>query len=221
MFRSVFLFLSLTLAALAGSAPALAEAPRLVCLVSALSGQATLSPAEGGRKPLEVFTRLREGERIDLARGAEAQLAFLQKGVRETWTGPATVVITAAGGQSADSEAPPAVEKLPLRARPAGGAASSILTEAGEQATAQVKTREVAVPEDKTLSDEERAELAAVEQQVAAMRAAVAPGDVSPDIVLLEELSRLGQQRRVNEELRRLREAHPDNAALAAWGEQQ
>jgi hypothetical protein len=219
--KRFILLLGILVAATAWAGPAFAEAPRLVCLVAALSGQATLSPADGGKKPLEVFTRLREGERIDLARGAEAQLAFLQKGVRETWTGPATVVITAAGGQSADSAAPPAVEKLPLRARPASGAASSILSEAGEQATAQVKTREVAVPEDKTLSDEERAELAAVEEQVAAMRQTAAPGDVSPDIVLLEELSRLGQQRRVGEELRRLREAHPDNAALAAWGEHQ
>ena len=110
--KRFILLLGILLAATAWAGPAQAEAPRLVCLVAALSGQATLSPADGGKKPLEVFTRLREGERIDLARGAEAQLAFLQKGVRETWTGPATVVITAAGGQSADSAAPPAVEKL-------------------------------------------------------------------------------------------------------------
>ncbi|MEA4856532.1 MAG: hypothetical protein AAGU21_17505 [Solidesulfovibrio sp.] len=216
MFR-FFCSLCLALAATAWSLPARAEAPRLVCLVSALTGQAGLSPAEGGKKRLEVFTRLREGERLDLGRGAEVQLAFLQKGVKETWTGPATVVITAEGGQSADSAGPPAVEKLPVRARPAGGAASSILSEAGEQATAQVKTREVAVPEDRALSDEERAELAAVEAQAATMRATAAPGDVGPDILVLEELDRLGQQRRFNEALRKLREAHPDNAALAGW----
>lgn len=197
--------------------PALADAPRLVCLVSALTGKATLSPVDGPKKPLEVFTRLREGERLDLPRDTEVQLAFLQKGVRETWTGPAAVVITADGGQSADSAAPPVVDKLPLRAKPAGGQASSILTQAGEQATAQVKTREVAVPEDKTLTDEERAQLAEVEAQVAKMREITAPGNMEPDIVLLEELTRLGQKRRLNEELRRLREANPDNQTLAHW----
>ncbi|EFL49550.1 conserved hypothetical protein [Solidesulfovibrio fructosivorans JJ]] len=215
MHRRTLLLTALLLAALC--TPVSAEAPRLVCLVSALNGKATLSPVDGPKKPLEVFTRLREGERLDLPRGADVQLAFLQKGVRETWTGPAQVVITADGGQSADSDTPPVIDKLPLRAKPAGGQASSILTQAGEQATAQVRTRDVAVPEDKTLSDDERADLDAVEKQVAQMRATAAPGDMGPDIVLLEELARLGQKRRLTEELRRLREAHPDNQTLAHW----
>lgn len=202
---------------LAGSLPARADAPRLVCLVAALTGQASLSPAEGGEKALELFTRLREGERVDLGQGAEVQLAFLQQGVSETWTGPATVVITAAGGQSTDSAGPPTIKKLPLGRQPAGGAASSILSEAGEQATAQVKTREAVPVEDKTLSDAERAELTAAEAQVAAMRQTAAPGDVSAEIVLLGTLDRLGQKRRLAEEVRRLREAYPDNAALSAW----
>jgi hypothetical protein len=199
------------------SAPARAEAPRLVCLVSAVTGQASLSAADGAKKNLEVFTRLREGERLELARGAEAQLAFLQKGVRETWSGPATVLITADGGQSPDSAGPPVTDKLPLRPKPAGGEASSILTQAGEQATAQVKTREVTLPEDKPLGDEEKAQLAEVEAQVAQLRQTAAPGDVGPDIVLLEELTRLGQRRKLAEELGRLRAAHPENATLANW----
>jgi|GEM_PF-2138884 len=210
--------LVVSLLMLAGWAvPALADAPRLVCLVSTITGQVSLSSADGAKKPLELFTRLREGERLELPRGADVQLAFLQKGVRETWSGPATVLITADGGQSPDSASPPAMDKLPLRPKPAGGEASSILTQAGEQATAQVKTREVTLPEDKTLSDEERAQLAEVEAQVAQMRQTAAPGDVGPDIVLLEELTRLDQRRRAAEELRRLREAHPDNTTLANW----
>ena len=194
-----------------------ADAPRLVCLVSTVSGPVSLSPGDGPKKPLELFTRLREGERLELGRGAEAQLAFLQKGQRETWTGPATVLITAEGGQSPDSTVPPVIDKLPLRSKPAGGEASSILTQAGEQATAQVKTREVTLPEDKPLSDAERAQLAETEGQVAELRKIAAPGDVGADIVLLEELTRLEQRRRLTEELRRLREAYPDNAALANW----
>ena len=80
-------------------------------------------------------------------------------------------------------------------------------------------TRDVTLPEDKQLSDEEKAKLADVEQDVAQMRQKASPGDVTPDIVLLEELTRLDQRRRVGEELKRLREAYPDNAALAHWGE--
>ncbi len=217
MRRAIGTSLFLLILASLWSMPAGAEAPRLVCLVSAVTGQARLSPADGPKKPLEVFTRLREGERLELARDADVQLAFLHKGVRETWSGPATVLITADGGQSPDSAGPPVTEKLPVRPKPAGGEASSILTQAGEQATAQVKTREVTLPEDKPLSDEERAELAEVEAQVAQMRQAAAPGDAGPDIVLLEELTRLQQRRRVAEELRRLREAHPENQTLANW----
>ena len=64
-----------------------------------------------------------------------------------------------------------------------------------------------------------RAQLAEVEGQVAEMRKTAALGDVTPDIALLEELTRLGQRRKALEEVRRLREAYPDNAALAAFEE--
>lgn len=219
MRRAVALLVFVILAVGLSGGYALAEAPRLVCLVAAVSGQASLSPADGPKKPLELFTRLREGERLELARGAEVQLAFLQLGQRETWTGPATVLITAAGGQSPNASTPPVVDKLPGKPKPATGEASSILSQAGEQATAQVKTREVALPEDKPLSDEERAQLVDFEGQVAEMRKTAAPGDVTPDIALLEELTRLGQRRKALEEVRRLRQAYPDNAALAAFEE--
>lgn len=219
MRRAVAFLVFVILAVGLSGVSALADAPRLVCLVVAVSGQASLSPADGPKKPLELFTRLREGERLELARGAEVQLAFLQLGQRETWTGPATVLIAAAGGQSPNAATPPVVDKLPGKPKPATGEASSILSQAGEQATAQVKTREVALPEDKPLSDEERAQLADVEGQVAEMRKTAAPGDVTPDIALLEELTRLGQRRKALEEVRRLREAYPDNAALAAFEE--
>jgi hypothetical protein len=219
MHRAVTILVFVLLTVALSGALAMAQAPRLVCLVAAVAGQASLSPADGPKKPLELFTRLREGERVELARGAEVQLAFLQLGQRETWTGPATVLIAAAGGQSPDSAAPPVVEKLPGKVRPASGEASSILSQAGEQATAQVKTREVTLPEDRPLSEEERAQLAEFDGQVAQWRATVAPGDVGPDIALLEELTRLEQRRRVLEEVRRLRQAYPDNAALAAFEE--
>lgn len=195
-----------------------ADAPKLVCLVSATKGQVLFAPAKGPKKPLEIFTRLREGERLELARDSEVQLAFLQKGVRETWTGPATVLITADGGQSPDGPNVPVTDKLPTRSRPTGQG-SSILSQAGEQATAQTVTRDVTLPEDQPLSDEDKAKLAAVEGDVAKMRQAAAPGDVGPDIVLLEELTRLGQRRRLAQELDRLRKTYPDNAALAHWGE--
>lgn len=195
-----------------------AEGPRLVCLVSGTKGQVLFAPVDGPKKPLAIFTRLREGERLELARDSQVQLAFLQKGVRETWTGPATVLITADGGQSPDGPSVPVTDTLPTKPRPSG-AGSSILTQAGEQATAQTLTRDVVVPEDKPLSDEERAQLADVEQAVAHMRETADPGDVTPDIVLLEELSRLGQRRRLSQELDRLRTAYPDNPALAHIGE--
>lgn len=206
----------LLVAALPGGL-ASAETPRLVCLVAAVKGEVVLSPADGPKKPLDLFTRLREGERLELARGSEAQLAFLQKGVRETWTGPVTVLITADGGQSPDGPTVPVTEKLPIKARPSG-ASSSILSQGGEQATAQIMTRDVTLPEDKPLSDADKAQLADVEQAVAQMRTKAASGDVTPDIVLLEELTRLKQRRRLGEELKRLRQAYPDNETLAHWG---
>lgn len=217
MYRAITRLVVGFLMAAALTTPAFADAPRLVCLVSAVTGQVQLSPADGAKKKLELFTRLREGERLDIAQDANVQLAFLQKGQRETWTGPATVIITADGGQSPDSASPPVIDRLPLRAKPASGQSSSILKQAGEQATAQVITREVTLPEDAKLTDEQQAELADVQAQVETLRKSAAPGDVSPDIVLLEEYARLDQRRKLADELKRLREAHPDNAALAHW----
>lgn len=210
--------MALALVVSALGANASAEAPRLVCLVSSMTGQIRLSPADGPKKNLELFTRLREGERLELARDSEVQLAYLQKGVRETWSGPATILITADGGQSPDAPSVPVTEKLPAHSRPSG-TSSSVLSQGGEQATAQIMTRDVVLPEDKQLSDEDKAKLAEVEQEVAQMRQTAAPGDVTPDIVLLEELTRLDQRRRLGEEIKRLRAAYPDNATLAHWGE--
>ena len=89
-------------------------------------------------------------------------------------------------------------------------------------AFAQQAERVAAQPvliDDRAALSPDAAQLAEFEGQVAAMRKTAAPGDVTPDIALLEELTRLGQRRKALEEVRRLRAAYPDNAALAAFEE--
>ena len=171
---------SLCLVAEAGS-----RRPRLVCLVSAAGGTSLAVPGRRPQKsPWNSSPGCAKANAWNWPGAGSVQLAFLQQGVRETWTGPATVLITSRRRPEPRRRRPAGHGKTAHRGPTQPASGSSILSQGGEQATAQIMTREVKLPEDKPLSDEDKARLADVEQAVTQMRQGAAPGDVTPDIVL-------------------------------------
>ena len=89
--------LSLLLLALAQ--PALAQAPAYAGLIDRMTGQVTAKSAAGNTFQPAAFSRVREGDELSLAAGAEMQIVYFEARRRELWQGPAKLRVKAAGGE--------------------------------------------------------------------------------------------------------------------------
>lgn len=77
-----------------------------VGLVNLVSGKVTYSPVGGAvAKELTGFWRLAEGDRVDLAAGAQVRVAFLEANRQERWVGPASFRVRKDGGEPISGKA--------------------------------------------------------------------------------------------------------------------
>lgn len=91
---------------------ALAQQPSDVGLVSLLKGEATYSNGEVGAFKAQAYMRVRQGDRFRLSPGAEVRIMYLGRKKVEAWAGPATFVVTAAGGEYLSGNRP-TVDDIP------------------------------------------------------------------------------------------------------------
>jgi hypothetical protein len=100
MRRWLFLLLAL---------PAALQAQTDVALVDLVSGDVTYGP---NRARVGAFMKVREGDRFNVARGAQVRLLYLNSAQQEHFTGPASFT---AGSQSSaqQSGAQPRISKVP------------------------------------------------------------------------------------------------------------
>jgi hypothetical protein len=61
-----------------------------VGIVNRVAGAVSYAPASGGTGKVQAFMRVREGDRFDLAAGAELGIVFTEGGRLERWRGPAS-----------------------------------------------------------------------------------------------------------------------------------
>lgn len=94
---SLLRFLPFLLLALAQTAPA--QTPGYAGLIERIAGQVTARSGSGNTFQPAAFSRVRDGDELGLAAGAEVQLVYFEGRKRETWQGPARLRITAAGGE--------------------------------------------------------------------------------------------------------------------------
>jgi hypothetical protein len=87
------LFLSLLQAAYAQSAG-------YAGLIDRVGGQVTARSASGNQFQPAAFTRVRDGDEIDVSAGAEIQIVYFEGRKRESWQGPARFRVKAAGGEA-------------------------------------------------------------------------------------------------------------------------
>lgn len=83
-----------------------------IAFVTALSGEVRYQSKEETAKPAQAYMRIRHGDTIKLATGASIRLSYTTVPRQETWTGPATFVVTLAGGEKLTGSAP-MVAQLP------------------------------------------------------------------------------------------------------------
>ncbi|MDP1525896.1 MAG: hypothetical protein Q8M20_08810 [Rhodocyclaceae bacterium] len=87
-----------------------AQAPVYVGLIDRLSGQVSAKSAAGNRFEPSAFSRLREGDEITLAAGAEMQIVLFESRRREPWQGPASFRLRTAGGEVLTGKAAQAID---------------------------------------------------------------------------------------------------------------
>lgn len=74
-------------------------------LIDRVAGQITARSSSGNTFQPAAFTRVRAGDELDLAAGAEVQIVYFEGRKRESWQGPARFRIKAAGGEAVAGKA--------------------------------------------------------------------------------------------------------------------
>jgi hypothetical protein len=95
--------LSLLLVVLAQSAQA--QTPAYAGLIDRMAGQVNAKSAAGTTFQPVAFSRVREGDELSLAAGAEVQIVYFEARRREQWQGPAKFRVKAGGGEALSGKA--------------------------------------------------------------------------------------------------------------------
>ena len=211
MQRSIVFALLAVLMLFAG--PAAAQL-RDVGLVNLVSGDVRFAPVNGASTPVKPFMRVREGDRFNLALGAQLRVVFFEGARQERWVGPssfraARAHAEAISGTASRDDAPACRRAAAHRAHPGTDAERKARRHPGARGgAARIRP---AKPAD-TLA-EARATYEELKQALPA-------DDIAPELyyyAALEEHGKYPEMRVVVEAMQRKQPASQDVKALADW----
>jgi hypothetical protein len=157
-----------------------------VGLVSLVSGEVAYLPSGGVAGGVKPFMRLREGDRVDLGRGARLRIVYFGAARQEDWQGPAR--FRAARGASA----PVSGQPVQVTAIPAGVpqriAGVPELIRNARLGGIQMRG---GTPPVAKLTEAQRTELDDARAQYEAMRSALAADDLVPELFLFATIEGL------------------------------
>lgn len=192
--------LLMTLAMLAISGAALAAD---AVLVTAVQGAVTVEGIGSGKTTLEPFVRLKEGDKLTLTAGSQANLLFVGGGRMEIWRGAGAVQLGETEGKATAGKPELQTRQLPPEiARQMNRTPST--TQEGRVGMLRMRS----IPKLDAVNR--------LERDYADLRSKAAATDTTPEIFLLAGLYDLRQYARLEEELKRVSEAFPQDANIAA-----
>ncbi len=192
--KSLLLALSL---ALAGPPPVDAG------LSTAVTGTVVLQGAAQSQTTAVVpFMKLRVGDAVSLPSGAHLQVVFFDTGRRETWTGPAELVIGAGASELREGE-PPQVEQTAPELGESLETLPILLVRAERDRAGQAVVRGEEAPVDprSQLDPVEQAELDVAKNRYEILRASLPAEDVLADVYYATVLRAHGLDGEANEVL--------------------
>jgi len=181
--------------ALAGGVNAL---PGDTVLVTAVNGRVAIENVAGQKMALEPFVRLREGDRLTLPAAAAVSLVFVAKARQESWQGPGSLLVGDGEGKVVLGEPQLKVRNIPpeiarqMTRTPIASADGRV---------GMMRTRSIPQLDNQRLEREYRE-----------MRTQTTAADILPEIYLLAGLLELRQFDRLEEELKRIAAAYPQDA---------
>ncbi len=186
-----------------------------VGLLNSVSGDVSYRSPSGAAGKVQAFMRIRDGDQINLARGAQLRIVFFNGGRQERWQGPAS--FRAGSAASAPIAGKPAeATNLPAGAGERIARVPELMQHArlgGIQVRAGLTRKQEA-----SLRQQEdiRTARATYEQ----MQAAMPSDDITPELYLyaaLYEYLMYGEMSAVVDEMLRKQPDSEDVKALAAW----
>jgi hypothetical protein len=187
---------------------------RDVGLVNRVSGDARFVPVNGASAPVKPFMRVLEGDRFNLAAGAQLRVVFFEGSRQERWSGPASFRAARAEGEPI-SGAAAEVTQLPAGA-PQRIARMPELMQNAKLGGLRVRgSADGAEPAGKPAGTV--AEARATYEE---MKRALPPDDITPELyyyAALQEHGAYAQMQTVVEAMQRKAPANEDVKALADW----
>ena len=204
---------SLGFAALLVAASALAND---VGLINHLSGDVSYTSGSSTDKA-KAFMKLREGDRLNVASGAQIRVVYFQGGRQETYAGPAT--FTAGTQQSTvQSGAQPQVSTLPSGVPQKISQTPELIQIAKLGRSGGVAVRDA--PRNLRLTPQQQAEVRQARQTYEQLRTSAAADDITPELYLysvLQDHLLYNDMKVVVSEMQRRQPANPDVAVMVDY----
>jgi hypothetical protein len=198
----------------AGASPVFAAGD--VGLINQLSGDVTYSSGSGSARA-QAFMKVREGDRFNVAAGAQVRVVYFQGGRQETYAGPAsftagsTASTVQAGGQ-------PQVTTLPSGVPQKISQTPELIQIAKLGRSGGVAVR--GTGREPRLSAAQQAEVRQARETYQKLRATAAADDITPELFLysvLQDHLLYNDMKPVVEEMTKRQPSNPDVAELRAY----
>ena len=165
-----------------------------VAVVTSVQGPILQIDAKETGQPLIAFSKLHQGDKLEIKQNSRMQLVYFESGRQETWSGPGVVEI---GTQASNSSLKPEVKLLPplLAKQLSKTPASNVQGRAG-----MIVMRSISTPE----------KLKSIDENYASLRSQVAPNELSPELYLLSALFEAKEFERIKAYLVDLGQQFPD-----------
>jgi hypothetical protein len=175
-------------------------------LVTSLQGSVAIEAAGMGKAALEPFVRLKEGDRLSLPANAQVKLVYVGKARLETWQGAGIIVI----GEN-ESKASSGKPQIQVRDIPPEAARQMNRTPStGPDGRVGMMRMRGLPPHDA---------ITRLDNDYKQMRGQTDSDDILPEVFLLAGLYDLRQYMRIEEELKRIAAAYPENATARSLQE--
>lgn len=193
-------FFRFLFAALLAGLSSLTSAQAPSAMVLAVDGAVSVK-VQGKPAKLEAFTRLLEGDRVELGKAAKLNLIYTRSSRQETWTGPGAIL--AGNAESMAVNGKPQLDTRQLPAKVAQMIAHTPTSDSTGRA-GMVRLRAIAQPD----------ELASLEKSYQEQRATAAVGDRTPEVYFLAGLFKLGEYDRVTQQISMFEQQHPGDESI-------
>lgn len=176
-------------------------APADTVLVTALQGAVSVEAAGIGTAALEAFVRLHEGDRLTLPAGGRVSLVYVGKARLESWQGAGVVLVGETESRAVSGKPQMQVRNIP------------------PEAARQMNKTPIVLPDGRVGMMRMRNVPAAdaitrLETDYRRMRAEADAADILPEVFLLAGLYDLRQYARIEDELKRIAGAFPNNETV-------